>query len=340
MAAQRAHTKMSDVADLAGVSVGTVSNFFNRPEKVSEERRRRVAAAVEELGFVPNGLARAFARGHRMVVGLVILDFNNPFFSEAARGLGDRLTAEGIMLTVSSSDEDPDRETACIKLLEEHSVAGLVITPSSPSLRPLERITERGTPAVLLGRRQPVEGGWCAVTGDDSLGGAIIGRHLLEVGHRRVGYMSGRGTTRLLDARHEGVRTSIEAAGASFTEILTSNMTVAGGERGTSEFLQLTDRPTALVCANDLLALGALRVLQERGVRVPEDVALVGYDDVDFARSLGVPLTTVRQDKYALGYRAGDLLLKEIGERDTHEHSEILLPPELIVRASTDGAGR
>ena len=338
MAALRAHTKMSDVANLAGVSVGTVSNYFNRPEKVSEERRRRVAAAVDQLGFVPNALARAFARGDRLVVGLVILDFNNPFFSEAARGLGDRLTAEGIMLTVSSSDEDPDRETACIKLLEEHSVAGLVITPSNPSLRPLERMTERGTPAVLLGRRQPVEGGWCAVTGDDSLGGAIIARHLLELGHRRVAYMNGRGSTRLLDARHEGVRTSIEAAGASFAEIVTSNMTVAGGEQGTHAFLHLTDRPTALVCGNDLLALGALRVLQERRLRVPEDVALVGYDDVDFARSLGVPLTTVRHDKYALGYQAGELLLKEIGERDTHEHSEILLPPELIVRTSTAGA--
>jgi LacI family transcriptional regulator len=223
---------------------------------------------VDELGFVPNALARAFARGDRLVVGLVILDFNNPFFSEAARGLGDRLTAEGIMLTVSSSDEDPDRETACIKLLEEHSVAGLVITPSNPSLRPLEQITERGTPAVLLARRQPAEGGWCAVSGDDSLGGAIIARHLLELGHRRVAYLNGTGSHRRLT-----LATKACAPRLKRPALVRGDRHVHDDrgrcEQGTHELLQLTDRPTALVCGNDLLALGALRVLQEEGVRVP-----------------------------------------------------------------------
>jgi LacI family transcriptional regulator len=331
----RGNNTMSDVAELAGVSLGTVSNYFNRPEKVSPLRRERVAAAVEQLGFVPNALARAFVRGHQLVIGLVVLDLNNPFFSVAARGLEDRLALEGIMLTVSSSDEDPVRESACVRILEEHSVAGLVITPSNPSLRELEQLARRGTPSVLLARRQPSEGGWCAVSGDDSLGGALIARHLLERGHRRVAYLNGRGTTRLLDARREGVRTSLEAAGASFVEILTSKMTASGGEQGAHQLLQLSERPTALVCANDLLALGALRVLHQQGLRVPDDVALVGYDDVEFADSLAVPLTTVGHDKYTLGFRAGDLLIDEIRDRDDHQHSEVLLTPELIVRAST-----
>ena len=338
MVARQKQAKMSDVASLAGVSLGTVSNFFNRPEKVSEELRSRVEEAVEQLGFVPSGLARALARGHHSVVGLVVLDLNNPYFSVAARGMEDRLAREGIMLTVSSSDEDPDRERDCIRLLEEHSVAGLVITPASPSMHFLERLTARGTPAVLLGRRPPADGGWCAVTGDDALGGALVARHLLEIGHQRIAYMNGIGTMRMLSARREAVRTSIEAAGGKFTEIQVPGMTIAGGEVGARHLLEAGELPTALVCANDLLALGALRVLDARGIRVPDDIALVGYDDVDFARSLSVPLTTIRQDKYLHGSQAAELLLRELWD-DNHEHTEVLLAPELVVRASTVGRG-
>ena len=335
MAVKKRQSSMTDVAVRAGVSLGTVSNYFNRPEKVSAERRRRVEAAVEELGFVPSGLARALARGRQQVVALVVLDLNNPYFSVAARGMEDRLAPEGIMLTVSSSDEDPDRERACIRLLEEHSVAGVVITPAGPSLRFLERMTSRGTPAVLLGRRSPVDRGWCAVSGDDAIGGALVARHLLELGHERIAYLNGAGMTRL-DIRRESLRSSVEAAGRKFYERMVPNMTIAGGEIGTEQLLQSGELPTAVVCANDLLALGVLRVLERHGLRVPDDLALVGYDDVDFARSLSVPLTTVRQDKYLLGRQAAELLLDELGE-ENHEHSEVLLTPELVVRASTVG---
>ncbi|HZA04864.1 MAG TPA: LacI family DNA-binding transcriptional regulator [Propionibacteriaceae bacterium] len=335
MAVKKRQSSMTDVAVRAGVSLGTVSNYFNRPEKVSAERRRRVEAAVEELGFVPSGLARALARGRQQVVALVVLDLNNPYFSVAARGMEDRLAPEGIMLTVSSSDEDPDRERACIRLLEEHSVAGVVITPAGPSLRFLERMTSRGTPAVLLGRRSPVDRGWCAVSGDDAIGGALVARHLLELGHERIAYLNGAGMTRL-DIRRESLRSSVEAAGRKFYERMVPNMTIAGGEIGTEQLLRSGELPTAVVCANDLLALGVLRVLERHGLRVPDDLALVGYDDVDFARSLSVPLTTVRQDKYLLGRQAAELLLDELGE-ENHEHSEVLLTPELVVRASTVG---
>ena len=337
MAVKKRQSSMADVAVLAGVSLGTVSNFFNRPEKVSLERRHRIEAAVEQLGFVPSGLARALARGHQQIVALVVLDLNNPYFSVAARGMEDRLAPEGIMLTVASSDEDPDREKACIRLLEEHTVAGVVITPSGPSLRFLERMTSRGTPAVLLGRRAPVEGGWCAVAGDDAVGGALIVRHLLELGHTRIAYLNGAGMTRL-DTRREAVRSSVEAAGRTFTEVVSPNMTIAGGELVMQELLEAGELPTALVCANDLIALGVLRVLEGRGIRVPNDIALVGYDDVDFARSLSVPLTTVRQDKYLIGQQAADMLLRELRD-ENHEHSEVLLTPELVVRASTVGRG-
>ena len=337
MAVRKRQSSMVDVAVLAGVSLGTVSNYFNRPEKVSAERRRRVEAAVDELGFVPNGLARALARGRQQIVALVVLDLNNPYFSVAARGMEDRLASEGIMLTVASSDEDPDRERACLQLLEEHTVAGVVITPASPSLRHLERLRYRGTPAVLLGRRPPVDASWCAVSGDDAVGSALVARHLLELGHQRIAYLNGAGMTRL-DSRRETLRSSVEAAGSKFTEVLAPNMTIAGGEIGARELLDLTELPTALVCANDLLALGALRVLERNGLKVPDDLALVGYDDVDFARSLSVPLTTVRQDKYLLGQQAAELLLRELRVED-HEHSEVLLPAELVVRTSTVGRG-
>jgi LacI family transcriptional regulator len=338
MVVKKRQSSMADVAVLAGVSLGTVSNYFNRPDKVSAERRRRVEAAVDELGFVPNGLARALARGHQQVVALVVLDLNNPYFSIAARGMEDRLAPEGIMLTVSSSDEDPNREKACIRLLEEHTVAGVVITPAGPSLRFLERLRSRGTPAVLLGRRPPVDEPWCAATSDDAVGGALIARHLLELGHDRITYLNGVGTTRGSNPRHEALRSSVEAAGRKFSELLCPTMTIAGGEIGAEQLLGQGERPTALVCANDLLALGALRVLERNGIRVPDDLALVGYDNVDWAGSLSVPLTTVHHDKYLLGQQAAELLLRELRD-ENHEHSEVLLTPELVVRASTVGRG-
>ena len=338
MVVKKRQSSMADVAVLAGVSLGTVSNYFNRPDKVSAERRRRVEAAVDQLGFVPSGLARALARGHQQVVALVVLDLNNPYFSVAARGMEDRLASEGVMLTVSSSDEDPEREEACLRLLEEHSVAGVVITPAGPSLRCLERMTTRDTPAVLLGRRAPVDGGWCAVSGDDAVGGALIARHLLELGHQGIAYLNGAGMTRL-DTRREALRSSVEAAGGKFTEMVSPNMTIAGGEIGMQKLLESGELPTALVCANDLIALGVLRVLERQGIRVPDDLALVGYDDVDFARSLSVPLTTVNQDKYLIGQTAADLLLRELRD-ESHEHQEVLLASELVVRASTVGRGR
>ena len=336
MAVKKRQSSMADVALLAGVSLGTVSNYFNRPNKVSAERRRRVEAAVEELGFVPSGLARALARGHQQVVALVVLDLNNPYFSVAARGMEDHLAPEGILLTVASSDEDPEREKACLRLFEEHSVAGVVITPAGPSVRHLDRMTSRGTPAVLLGRRAPIDEGWCATSGDDAVGGALISRHLLELGHRHIAYLNGVGATRGTNLRREALRSSITAAGGQFSEVLCPTMTIAGGEIGAQQLMAVSERPTALACANDLLALGALRVLEDHGVRVPEDLALVGYDDVDFARSLSVPLTTVRQDKYLLGQQAAELLLRELRD-EAHEHSELLLTPELVVRASTVG---
>ena len=275
------------------------------PRRSPLERRHRVEAAVEQLGFVPSGLARALARGHQQVVALVVLDLNNPYFSVAARGMEDRFAPEGIMLTVASSDEDPNREKACIRLLEEHTVAGVVITPSGPSLRFLERLRSRGTPAVLLGRRPPVDEGWCAVTGDDAVGGALVARHLLELGHQRIAYLNGVGATRGTNPRRESVRSSVEAAGGKFSEVLAPTMTIAGGEIGAQQLLEAGELPNALVCANDLLALGVLRVLERQGIRVPDDLALVGYDDADFARSLSVPLTTVHHDKYLLGQQAG-----------------------------------
>lgn len=329
--------RMIDVASRAGVSLGTVSNFFNRPEKVSPWRRQQIEAAVTELGFVPNGLARAFAQGRQRVVGLLVLDLNNGFFSVVARGMEDRLAEDRMMLTVSSTDEDPQREQRYLDLLEQHAVSGMVVTSSAGSVEALEHIRSRGTPVVLLARRAPERQNWCAVTGDDSVGSDLVARHLTGLGHRDIVYVNGAGMTRLLDARREGLRTSVEASGARFREVLAPAMTIAGGEEATAQLLPLTDRPTAVACANDLIALGVLRTCAAAGVAVPNEISVVGYDDVEFAASLAVPLTTVSQDKYALGYRAADLLLAEILEGTDHVHTEAVLAPELVVRASTAG---
>jgi LacI family transcriptional regulator len=331
----RRRASIADVARLAGVSVGTVSNVLNRPDRVAPTTRERVEAAISQLDFVPNGSARQLRVGTITTVGAIVLDIANPFFTDVARGIEERLSRDDYTLMVASSDEDPKRESRYLRLFEQHGVRGVMVVPATDDVERLVTLHERGVGVVVLDRPSPVPE-LSSVAVDDVHGGELAAQHLIAQGHTRLAFLNGPHTIRQCADRHAGVVRALAAAGldpATALDELTVSLNADGGEAGTRALLDRSaaDRPTAVFCVNDLVALGAVRTLRRAGVSVPGEVAIVGYDDVAFAAELATPLTAVRQPTHELGLRAADLLLR--GPDADAEH--VVFQPTLVVRASS-----
>jgi LacI family transcriptional regulator len=327
-----------DVAGHAGVSVGTVSNVLNRPETVSEATRQRVRDAIAALGFVRNESARHLRAGRSRTIGLVVLDIANPFFTDVARGVEEAANAEGLAVILCNSDDRPAKEAAHLEVLAEHAVQGVLITPT-PELSPaLAALRDRGVPVVLVDRRATAHD-QCAVAVDDVLGARLAADHLLERGHRRIAFVGGDPDLPQVRERLEGVRLALrEALGddSALTVLSPQTLTVDGGREAGEQIVGIpaARRPTAAVCANDLLALGLLQEMVRHGVRVPDDLAIVGFDDIDFAAAAAVPLSSVRKPRFELGRRSAQLLLDEARNPD-HRHQQLLFEPQLVIRESS-----
>ncbi|NUW40239.1 LacI family DNA-binding transcriptional regulator [Nonomuraea rhodomycinica] len=355
---------IKEVAKLASVSVGTVSNVLNRPDAVSPATRERVLNAMNELGFVRNESARALRSGRTRTMGLVVLDVTNPFFTDVAKGVEAVAADNGMIVTLCNSDQDGPREHRYLHHLEEQRVQGILITPVERENERLEQIIERGTPVVLLDHRA-TRRNRCSVAVDDVLGGRLATEHLLAQGHRRLGFVGGSWSISQVAERHKGAAQAVEAAAAAFRrgrrdQPGEAGLATEGGAAGSAEEPSLTlidvpslsfasgrhaaerlaampvpERPTALFCANDLLALGLMHGLTAAGLRIPGDVALIGYDDIDYAAAAAVPLSSIRQPREELGRVAAELLLEEIDEGERHRHRQVLFDPELVVRDSS-----
>jgi len=327
-----------DVAAAASVSVGTVSNVLNRPDKVAPATVERVHAAIEQLGFVRNDAARQLRAGRSRSIGLVVLDVRNPFFTDVARGAEDRAAEDGMTILLGNSDENSDREGAYLDLFEEQRVHGVLITPLTDDLPRLERLQGRGTPVVLVDR-EAADRRFSSVAVDDVVGGELAGRHLADIGRRRIAFVGGPMAIRQVTDRLEGVRRAVDATPGMTLEVVeTESLTVLAGRAAGTEIREraASDRPDAIFAANDLLAMGVLQALMMQGeVRVPDDIALIGYDDIDFASAAVVPLSSIRQPAALIGYTAVDLLLKEADSADDVERERVIFQPELVVRGST-----
>jgi LacI family transcriptional regulator len=331
-----AMVSIKDVAAHAGVSPGTVSNVLNRPGKVAPATRERVEAAISELGFVRHGSASTLRAGHSRTIGLSVIDIGNPFFTEVAAGVEDVASELGYAVILGNSAGSPDKEDRNLRVLAEHRVRGVLITPSGEDPAPLDRLRENGISVVLVDHpaHRPDQ---CAVAVDDVAGGRAAVAHLLSKGARSVAYVTGPLTIRQCIERRQGAKTAMLGAGldpAGLRVVEATTMTARAGEKAAAELIA-GGLPEAVFCANDLLALGVLRALLRAGVRVPEDVALMGYDDIDFAAASTVSLSSMRQPTYQLGRIATELLLDECDNPDTHAHQHIMFQPELVAREST-----
>ncbi|MGS2586041.1 LacI family DNA-binding transcriptional regulator [Streptomyces hebeiensis] len=329
---------IKDVAGAAGVSVGTVSNVINRPETVTAETRRRVLTAIDRLGYVRSESARQLRAGRSRILAMLVLDMANPFFVAVASGAERSARAAGLGVMLCDSAESPAEEAAYLTMFSEQQVRGVLVTPADMSGGNLDALRRHGIPFVLVDRIVPSAHG-CSVSVDDVAGGALAVRHLLGRGHRDIAYVSGPMHLAQCRNRREGAELALAEAGlppGALRHVEAARLDVAAGRDAGARLLGMASRPGAVFCANDLLALGVLQTFYHAGVRVPEDVALAGYDDIEFASAAAVPLTSVRQPAFRLGAAAADLLIEETGDAaHAHEHRRIVLQPELVVRGST-----
>lgn len=322
---------MIEVARQAGVSVATVSHVVNGSRPVSPETALKVTQAMAELGYVRNGTARQLKLGRSNTVGAIVLDMSNPYFTELASGIEDRLRQDSGTLILTSSDEDVEREADLLDLLAEQGVRGIVMTPTRGSTAHLEHLRRLGIPVVVMAGVRP-ELDVPTVGLDDVAGGRLGVDHLIERGHRAIAFINDSHDLPHCAARWQG---AMEAVAASrhriqLVEVFIEQHGSAGGERAMNQLLAATPRVTAAFCYNDITALGAMRAVRKAGLSVPEDVAVLGYDDVYFAAELIVPLSSIRQPNRRMGWAAADILM-DPPARTPH----VVFQPELIVREST-----
>lgn len=327
---------IKDVALHAGVSVGTVSNVLNHPGRVSSKTVKRVQKSITDLGFVRNDAARQLRAGESRTIALLVFDAANPFFSALARGAEDAATAEGYSVILANTSESQEREHSYLDLFEEQRVQGILISPYGEVEKRLSTLKKFGIPSVLVDRVSENQV-FSSVSVDDHAGGTIAANHLLSLGRERVGFVGGPLEIPQVAHRLQGARDALALSpSATLTVFETSATTVLEGRRAGERIRALppSERPTALFAANDLVAIGLLQALVATGsLRVPDDIAIVGYDDIDFATSAIVPLTSIRQPAALMGETALKLLREEALD-PTKKPRRVVFQPELVIRES------
>lgn len=328
---------MKDVARAAGVSVGTVSNVLNRPDIVSADRRERVEAAITDLGYVRNDAARQLKMGRSRTVGAIVLDVANPFYSDLVHGMEGAADDAGLAVIVGSSGNSTEREKLYLSLFEEQRVRGVLLASAGGDVDQVRQIVDRGTPVVMVeDEGNGIPGSTVSV--DDVAGGAIAIRHLADGGRRRLAMLYARPDLRQVTARIEGARSAADELDLELEMIEVDDLDVITGRRAAEEIVQRepVDRPDAVFCVNDLLAVGAMQAFVFEGrIAVPDDIALVGYDDIAFARSTVVPLTSVAQPADLMGRTAVELLEEKISGGRSAESRHVRFSPQLVTRASS-----
>jgi len=327
---------IKDVAVHAGVSVGTVSNVLNHPSRVSSATVTRVQTSISELGFVRNDAARQLRAGESRTIALLVFDAANPFFTALARGAEDAATEEGYSVILANSSESQEREHSYLDLFEEQRVRGILVSPYGDVEERLSALKKFGIPSVLVDRVSEKQL-FSSVSVDDHAGGSIAARHLLSLGRTKLGFVGGPLEIPQVADRLQGAKDALRLTPtATLTVFETSATTVLEGRRAGEEISALPrdERPTALFAANDLVAIGLLQALVATGsLQVPEDIAIVGYDDIDFATSAIVPLTSIRQPSALMGETALKLLSEEALD-PAQKPRRVVFQPELVIRDS------
>ncbi|MHB8460107.1 MAG: LacI family DNA-binding transcriptional regulator [Candidatus Limnocylindrales bacterium] len=337
-------TTMADVAARVGVSTATVSRILSGALRARPETRARVFAAVEELGYRPSGVARSLKLQRTRTIGLIITDVENPFFAEIVRAVEDAAVGSDYAVVLCNGADDPEREAAYLEILAERRVDGIIVASGGVGERHARWLARAPLPVVMMNSELSVPG-VPTILSDNRAGGRLAAEHLVGLGHRTIGHIGAPAVHGAARPRLAGIRDGL--AGARWSvgtlRLAIGDGHVAEGERAMARLLRRSPDLSAVICYNDLTAIGALRALRASGRRVPEDVSVVGFDGLSLAGYVDPPLTTVAQATVAMSQWAVRRLIERIDEHAAAptgaEVTEIVrLPVRLVVRGSTGPA--
>jgi LacI family transcriptional regulator len=329
---------IQDVAARAGVSAMTVSRVLNHPARVAPATRERVEQAIHELGFVPNALARGLLRGRTHTIALLVSDISNPFFTQIVRGAEDVAQRNGYIVILANSDESPEKERQYVQTLLSRQIDGLLVAPVGNASRPLlDMLTRHQKPFVLIDRT--IEGVQADTVVGDNIGGArMLTEHMIELGHRRIALINGSPEVSTARERRRGYLEALRLHGIEVRPelIAEGDFKREGGMRGARLLLALPpdERPTAILADNNFHAIGAIEVLHGAGLVVPDDMALVCFDNAELVPAIQPFLTVVSQPARTFGTIGMQFLLERLDSGETLPPRRVVLPPELTVRIS------
>ncbi|MGB7116171.1 MAG: LacI family DNA-binding transcriptional regulator [Anaerolineales bacterium] len=326
---------MRDVAQVAGVSVTTVSHVINNTRPVSDELRTRVTEAMQELGYQTNILARSLRKGETLTVGVILPDSANPFFAEVARGVEDTSFMNGYSVILCNTDSNLEKERIYTDVLVKKQVDGILFIAAGLSTENIQSLLDREMPLVIVDRQVPEVNVDCVLT-NNRQGGYLAAHHLINLGHRRIGCIVGPENIRSSLERLTGYQEAIHEAGLPFDEtlIVKGDFQYESGYEAAQRLLTIGDPPSAIFAFNDLMAVGALSYALEKGYPVPAGLSVVGFDDVRLAVYANPPITTVMQPKYEIGELATQILLERMKNPETYPRQR-MLETRLVVRKST-----
>ena len=323
---------LRDVAKQANVSVGTVSNVLNRPQQVSEEMRQRVRKAIDMLGFIPNSSNRSSIK-EQPIIGLILPLSNNPFYEELAQGIEDSVAKSGLRVLIGYSREDSAIEMQLLNSMVDAGFKGIIMTPVGARNQVFEKFIEENVRVGFISQTDDhIE--QCSVSIDQVRGGFIGIEYLASRGHKKILWVSGPSDHHQSNQRFVGVTQAAREFGVEITTTTSPSLDFLSGEHIAPQIIAAGPLPDAIFCANDATALGLMNFFYKSGLRVPDDVSILGYDNVAYAESALVPLTTVSQTPYQLGFTMGSQMIAEIEAKPGHIHQHVIFQPQIVERES------
>ncbi len=323
---------LRDIAKQANVSLGTVSNVLNRPQQVSEETRQKVRSAIDMLGFIPNEIMQSSTKDSQ-VIGLIIPLSNNPFYEELAQGIEDAVAKEGLRVLIGYSREDEAIELHLLSAMVDAGFKGVILTPVGVNNQVFEKFIDKNVRVGYISQTdEHVD--QCSVSIDQVRGGFIGIEYLAKLGHKRIMWVSGPTHHHQSNQRFVGIAKAAKEFGIELSVISAPSLDFLSGEHIAPQIIE-AGLPEAIFAGNDSLALGIMNYFYKQGINVPEDVSVIGYDNVSYAESALVPLTTVSQTPYQLGFTMGSQMVVEIEAKENHVHQHVIFQPQIVERAST-----
>jgi len=325
---------IKDVAELAEVHPSTVSRVINGNPRISEKTKNKVFLIIKKLGYTPNAIARGLKTKRTHTLGMLIPDITNPFFAEIARGVEDAANKNSFNVILCNTDDKLKKERTYLEILREKRVDGLILGTAHIRDKSILELEKKKFPYILISRNIERLNKNCIII-DDVEGGIMATEYLIKLGHRRIAHITGPLKTRSALNRLKGYKLALKKHEIEYKDELVGegDFRIKGGYQVMKRFLKLTEPPTAIFAANDLIALGAMQAIQKKNFHIPEDFSVIGFNDIELASFVYPPLTTIRQPILEMGNLAVKMLLRIIIEKEFNQR-RIILQPKLVIRES------